>query len=86
MIGKIGYFVTNIANEKIKIMQNMLENHTQLNFPELKVPAYYVFTNEELNKIVELKPKSIEELKKINILIPFKIKVHCECIVNEIIK
>ena len=54
-------------------------------FPELKVPAYYVFTNEELDKIVELKPKSIEELKKLNILIPIKIKVHGECLVNEII-
>ncbi|MBR2137817.1 MAG: HRDC domain-containing protein [Bacilli bacterium] len=53
---------------------------------ELKVLAYYVFTNEELDKLVELVSKSIEELKKLNILIPIKIKVHGECVVDKIIK
>ena len=31
-----------------------------------KFPAYYVFTNEELEKLVSLKPKTIEELRKLN--------------------
>lgn len=31
---------------------------------EMNIPAYYVFTNEELDKLVELRPKTIEELKK----------------------
>ena len=30
----------------------------------MNIPAYYVFTNDELDKLVELKPQSIDELKK----------------------
>ena len=40
--------------------------------------------NEELDKLVELKPKSIEELK--NILTPIKAKTHGEVIIKEITK
>lgn len=29
----------------------------------MNIPAYYVFTNDELDKLVELKPKTIEQLK-----------------------
>lgn len=40
----------------------------------MNVPAYYVFTDEELSLLVEKLPKDIEELKKI--LSPIKIKCH----------
>ena len=53
---------------------------------EMNMPAYYIFTNEELDKLVELKPKTIEELKKLNILSPVKIKTHGEIIIEEINK
>ena len=53
---------------------------------EMKIPAYYVFTNDELEKLVELRPTSIDELKKLNILTPVKIKTHGESIINEINK
>ena len=53
---------------------------------EMGIPAYYVFTNEELDKLVEIRPKTIEELKNINILPEIKIKIHGEEIVKEIIK
>ena len=33
----------------------------------MNIPAYYVFTNEELDKLVELRPKTVEELKNDNI-------------------
>ena len=56
-----------------------------LNSIERRKKMKEIITYEELDKIVELKPKSIEELKKLNILIPIKIKVHGECLVNEII-
>lgn len=52
----------------------------------MKIPAYYVFTNVELEKLLELKPSSIDELKKLNILSPVKIKTHGEYIINEINK
>ena len=53
---------------------------------EMNIPAYYVFTNEELDKLVELRPKTIEELKNTNILTPIKLKTHGEKIIEEINK
>ena len=51
---------------------------------EMNIPAYYVFTNDELDKLLELMPKTIEELKESNILTPVKIKVHGKYIINTI--
>lgn len=53
---------------------------------EMNIPAYYVFTNDELDKLVEVRPKTIEELKSSNILTPIKIKTHGKTIIEEIIK
>ncbi len=53
---------------------------------EMHLPAYYVFTNDELDKLVEIRPKTIEELKKANILTPIKLKTHGEAIIEEINK
>ena len=47
---------------------------------EMKIPAYYIFTNDELEKIVEEEPKNIENLK--GILSPIKIKTHGELIIE----
>ena len=52
---------------------------------EMNIPAYYVFTNEELDKLVELRPKTIEELKNANVLTPIKIKTHGEKIIVKVI-
>lgn len=53
---------------------------------EMNIPAYYVFTNDELDKLVELRPKTVEELKNANILSPIKIKTHGKIIIEEINK
>ena len=53
---------------------------------EMNIPAYYVFTNDELDKLVELRPRTIEELKNVNILTPIKIKTHGDSIIEEITK
>ena len=53
---------------------------------EMNIPAYYVFTNEELDKLVELRPKTVEELKNANILTAIKIKTHGEEIIKIINK
>lgn len=53
---------------------------------EMNIPAYYVFTNDELDKLVELRPKTIEKLKNANILSPIKIKTHGKIIIEEINK
>ena len=52
----------------------------------MNIPAYYVFTNEELDKLVELRPKTVEELKNANILTAIKIKTHGEEIIKTINK
>ena len=51
---------------------------------EMNIPAYYVFNNEELNKLVEKKPRSLEELT--GIIDPIKLKVHGNLIVEIINK
>ncbi|MBQ3298418.1 MAG: NERD domain-containing protein [Bacilli bacterium] len=52
---------------------------------EMNIPAYYIFTNDELDKLVELKPKTVDELKDLNILSPIKVKTHGEVIIKEIV-
>lgn len=49
---------------------------------EKNIPAYYIFTNEELEKILELKPKTKEELMNANILTEIKIKLHGDEIIR----
>ena len=49
---------------------------------EMNIPAYYVFTNEELDRLVAEQPKSIEALKQSKILSPIKIKTHGEEIIK----
>ena len=74
---------------KNDILDNLKERLVELRktrASQMKIPAYYVFTNVELEKLLELKPSSIDELKKLNILSPVKIKTHGESIINEINK
>lgn len=40
-----------------------------------KIPAYYIFTNSELDKLVKTKPRTMEELKRSNILSRLKLKI-----------
>lgn len=49
---------------------------------EMKVPTYYIFNDEEMNKIIEKMPKTINELEKLNILSSIKIKLHAKEIIN----
>lgn len=72
-----------IGNDELK--DRLIEFRKQRS-NEMGVPAYYVFTNDELDKLIEIRPQSIEELKKTNILTPIKIKTHGELIINEINK
>lgn len=49
---------------------------------EKNIPAYYVFNNDELEKILELMPKTIDDLKKSKILPDVKINFHGKDIIN----
>ena len=63
-----------------------LINFRKTRSKEMNIPAYYVFTNEELDKIIEILPQTIEELKKAQIISDIKIKTHGELIIKEINK
>ena len=76
-------FCSNAKNTNDKLKEKLIELRKNRS-KEMNIPAYYVFTNDELDKLVELRPKTIEELKRLNILTPVKIKTHGEAIINEI--
>ena len=80
--------IWSLLTEESKIIFDIiiLIDFRKIRSNEMKIPAYYVFTNDELDKLVELKPKTIEQLKKSNILSPIKIKTHGNEIINEINK
>lgn len=77
-----------VSNDDIKIsdekFKNLLVEFRKKRSNMMNIPAYYVFTNEELDKIVEVKPRTMEELKSSNILNTVKIKSHGEQILDEI--
>ncbi len=49
---------------------------------EMNIPAYYVFTNDELEKLLEIKPSTLDDLKNANILPSIKIKTHGQEIID----
>jgi len=75
------------TNTKVKINDNLKErliNLRKVRAAEKKIPPYYIFNNDELDRIVELRPKTIEELKRSNILTSVKINSHGKAIIDEI--
>ena len=71
-----------INEDKLKdrLIQFRKERSSSMN-----IPAYYVFTNDELDNLIKEKPTSMEELKQRKILSAIKVKTHGELII-EIIK
>ncbi|MBR1386100.1 MAG: NERD domain-containing protein [Bacilli bacterium] len=83
------YYKNKYCNNRVKINDDLKDRLIELRKTrsnEMKIPAYYVFTNDELDKLLEIRPKTIDELKNANILTPVKIKTHGELIINEINK
>ena len=71
--------------EKERMNDNLKERLIELRkkrAKEMNIPAYYIFTNDELEKILKLRPKTIEELEKSNILPQVKVKTHGLEIIN----
>jgi len=82
---------TNLANKYSNAIKDKddkadLENKLRIFRKEksksMNVPAYYIFTDEELNNLLEIMPKTIEELKVKRILTDIKIKCHGEEIIR----
>ena len=49
---------------------------------KMKVPPYYIFNNEEMEKLLEAMPKTLEELKASNILPAVKTNTHGKGIIE----
>ena len=71
---------SNIVNKKK--LEEKLRNFRKERSKEMNIPAYYVFNDEELNIILDVLPKSVEELKVKKVLSDIKIKCHGKDIVN----
>lgn len=65
-----------------ELLREQLVEYRKTKSKEKHLPAYYIFKNEQLDKLIELKPKTIEELKSYNILEEVKVKLHGEEIVT----
>lgn len=72
-------YCNNVSDEGLK---EKLVQFRKTRSNEMNIPAYYVFTNDELEKLIELHPRTLEELKKSNILSPIKVKTHGEQIIS----
>ena len=51
---------------------------------EMNIPAYYVFTNDELERLIDMRPKTFEELQNAKLLSQIKLATHGKQIVEVI--
>ena len=65
-----------------KILKKELKDFRRETSKEKNIPAYYIFNNDELEKLVKYRPKNITELKNLKILSDIKIKIHGQKIVE----
>lgn len=82
-ISKTDTSTEEITSNQPTLREKLIEFRTKKS-NEMKVPAYYIFNNEELDKIVELKPTSTEELKNAKILSDIRFKCHSSDIIKVI--
>lgn len=78
------YYKNKYCNNNIDNLKERLINLRKTRSSLMNIPAYYIYNNDELDKLIELKPKTIEELKSSNILSEIKVKTHGEVIIKEI--
>lgn len=68
--------ISNNDNNNDDELRNKLLEFRINRSKEKNIPAYYVFTNDELERIIEGKPKTIEELKLGKYLTDVKVNSH----------
>lgn len=69
-----------LVNKDNDELRSKLIDYRKAKSIKMKVPSYYIFTNDEFDKIIELRPNTIDELEKI--LSPIKIKCHGKEIID----
>lgn len=72
----------NVTSYEDNTLKDKLIEFRKNRSKEMSIPAYYVFNNEELESLLKLKPKTIEELKNSKILPDVKINTHGKQIIN----
>ncbi len=63
------------------IKKALLEYRTRKS-KERNIPAYYIFNNDELNKLITYLPKTKDELEQLKILSPVKVELHGKEIID----
>ena len=63
-------------------LKNKLMEYRKIKSKEKGIPAYYIFNNKEMDEIIDLKPKSLKELRKSNLLEEIKLNLYGEEIVK----
>lgn len=90
----VGFETRNDRNEEEQVdliteeLTNRLKDYRSRTYKEKRVRPYEVFTNKELNSLVKLRPRSIEEIEKFNCFSTHprtKCRLYGEDIVNIII-
>ena len=71
-----------VESSNTDILKERLIEFRKQRSKEKNIPAYYVFNNNELERILEILPKTYEDLKKSKILTDVKINSHGKDIVN----
>ncbi len=79
-VNKYKVFNKEEKKELVKVLKRFRSEKSKRN----KIPAYYVFTDEELLDIVDANVRTFDELKGSNILSDVKLKLHGEDIIKEI--
>ena len=74
--------VDSCKENREELLKKELKDFRRITSREKNIPAYYIFNNDELEKLVKYKPKNIIELKNLKILSDIKIKVHGQKIVE----
>lgn len=71
-----------VESSNTDILKERLIEFRKQRSKEKNIPAYYVFNNDELEKILQILPKTLEDLKKSKILNDVKVNAHGKDIIS----
>ena len=74
------------STERVLEIRKRLMEYRKIKSKKKNIPAYYIFNNDELDKIIVLMPKTKQELVDSKILTDVKLKLHGEEIITIINK
>ena len=72
------------AAPKVDDLKKRLVEFRKNRANELKIPSYYVFTNDEMEQLIKARPRTLADLEEANILTPIKVKTHGRQIIDVI--